>query len=140
MLWRALSVAMLAPNNDERKGMIATEGLTHVQLVVDDVRRSLAFYQRVFGMEVQFWAGDDMVFIRTPGARDTITLNQSDVSRAGRQGGVDHIGFRLRDKTHLDQAIREVVDAGGHLVERGEHAPGQQFAYVADPDGYIIEL
>lgn len=120
--------------------MIETEGLTHVQLAVSDVRRSLEFYERVFGMQVQFWAGDDMVFIRTPGTRDTITLNQSDPGRAGRQGGVDHIGFRLLDKTHLDDAIREVVDAGGRLIERGEHSPGQPFAYVADPDGFIIEL
>jgi len=30
--------------------------------------------------------------------------------------------------------------AGGRLVARGEHAPGIAFAYVADPDGYVIEL
>jgi len=120
--------------------MIETEGLTHVQLAVADIRRSLDFYTRVFGMEVQFWDGDDMVFIRTPGARDTITLNQANHERAGTPGGVDHIGFRLRDKSRLDDAIQEVVEAGGRLIERGDHAPGQPFAYVADPDGYVIEL
>jgi catechol 2,3-dioxygenase-like lactoylglutathione lyase family enzyme len=36
--------------------------------------------------------------------------------------------------------IRQVEAAGGRLVERGEHAPGIPFAYVADPDGYLIEL
>jgi len=30
--------------------------------------------------------------------------------------------------------------AGGTLIERGEHAPGVPFAYVKDPDGYLIEL
>ena len=120
--------------------MIETEGLTHVQLAVVDVHRSLDFYSRVFGMDVQFWDGDDMVFIRTPGARDTITLSQADRSRAGQPGGIAHIGFRLQDKSRLDDAIQEIVAAGGQLVERGEHAPGQEFAYVADPDGYIIEL
>ena len=69
--------------------VIETEGLTHVQLVVRDVHRSLAFYEAVFGMEVRFWDGDRMVFIGTPGRRDTITLNQSDdVERAGAAGGV----------------------------------------------------
>jgi len=121
--------------------MIETEGLTHVQLVVRDVHRSLAFYQAVFGMEVRFWDGDRMVFIGTPGQRDTITLNQSDdVQRAGAPGGVDHIGFRLLDKSQLDDAIAAVIDAGGHVVERGEHSADQPFAYVADPDGYVIEL
>jgi catechol 2,3-dioxygenase-like lactoylglutathione lyase family enzyme len=138
---RVSSREIVVASRSERKDrMIETEGLSHVQLAVSDVRRSLEFYERVFGMQVQFWDGDDMVFIRTPGARDTITLNQGDPSRAGREGGVDHIGFRLRDKARLDDAIREVLEAGGHLVERGEHAPGQPFAYVADPDGFIIEL
>ena len=91
-------------------------------------------------MQVQFWDGDDTVFVRTPGARDTITLNQASAARAGVAGGVDHIGFRLLDKSKLDDAVREVEHAGGRLIERGEHAPGQPFAYVADPDGYIIEL
>ena len=121
--------------------MIKTEGLTHVHLVVRDVHRSLAFYQAVFGMETHFWDGERMVFIGTPGQRDSITLNQSDdVQRAGAAGGVDHIGFRLLDKTQLDEAVAAVMEAGGRVIERGEHAPGHPFAYVADPDGYVIEL
>jgi len=121
--------------------VIETEGLTHVQLVVRDVHRSLAFYEAVFGMEVRFWDGDRMVFIGTPGRRDTITLNQvDDLERVGVVGGVDHIGFRLLDKSRLDDAVATVIDAGGRLVERGQHSPDQSFAYVADPDGHVIEL
>jgi catechol 2,3-dioxygenase-like lactoylglutathione lyase family enzyme len=115
--------------------MIETEGLTHVQLIVRDVRRSLAFYEAVFGMEVRFWEGRRMVFIGTPGRRDTITLHQSEDI-----GGVDHIGFRLVDRSRLDEAIAAVTSAGGQVVERGEHGPGHRFAYVTDPDGYVIEL
>lgn len=120
---------------------IETEGLTHVHLVVADVHRSLAFYQDVFGMEIRFWSGDRMVFLRTPGRADTITLNQAeDGQRVGDSGGIGHIGFRLVDPTRLDDAIAEVERAGGRLVARGEHAPGVAYAYVADPDGYVIEL
>jgi hypothetical protein len=25
-------------------------------------------------------------------------------------------------------------------VEKGEHAPGVPYAYVSDPDGYVIEI
>ena len=32
------------------------------------------------------------------------------------------------------------TQAGGRLLRRGEHAPGVAFAYVVDPDGYVIEL
>ena len=91
-------------------------------------------------MKEQFRDGPNMVFLNTPGAQDSITLNeQPDDPRIG-AGGVDHIGFRLVDKADLDDAIRKVEVAGGRLVERGEHAPGAPFAYVADPDGYLIEL
>ena len=121
--------------------MIPTEGLTHVHLIVSDLSRSLHFYSTVFGMEEQFRDGESMVFLRTPGARDTITLNaQPDAKHRVGRGGVHHIGFRLIDKGDLDRAIREVEAAGGRLIERGEHGPGQRFAYVADPDGYVIEL
>ncbi len=61
-------------------------------------------------------------------------------AKAGVAGGVDHFGFRLRDRGQLDRAIEEVERAGGRLVERGEHAPGRPYAYVLDPDGYTIEL
>ena len=120
--------------------MIQTEGLTHVHLIVSDLKRSLHFYKTAFGMEEQFWDGNNVVFLRTPGARDTITLNeQTDAKQIGRSG-VDHIGFRLVDGSDLHAAIREAEAAGGQLIERGEHAPGHPFAYVADPDGYVIEL
>ncbi len=83
-----------------------------------------------------------MVFLRTPGGNDTLTLNEDPTLRehAGDNGGIQHFGFRLLDKTDLDEAVRAVEAAGGRLLERGEHEPGHPFAYVADPDGYTIEL
>jgi lactoylglutathione lyase len=122
--------------------MIETEGLTHIHLVVGDMTRSLAFYTRVFGMQELFREGDDLVFLRTPGAWDTVTLNEDPSlrERAGDTGGIQHFGFRLLDKTDLDRAVQEVEAAGGQVLRRGEHEPGHPFAYVADPDGYTIEL
>jgi catechol 2,3-dioxygenase-like lactoylglutathione lyase family enzyme len=55
-------------------------------------------------------------------------------------GGVAHFGFRLAKSADLDAAIAEVEAAGGRLIRRGEHAPGVAFAYIEDPDGYVIEL
>jgi catechol 2,3-dioxygenase-like lactoylglutathione lyase family enzyme len=122
--------------------MIRTRGLYHLHLVVRDLERSLRFYEGVFGMEEQFRAGPRMVFLSTPGSEDLITLNEdpAEVHVAGINGGVAHFGFALADPADLDRAIREVETAGGKLIERGEHAPGAPFAYVTDPDGYVIEL
>jgi catechol 2,3-dioxygenase-like lactoylglutathione lyase family enzyme len=120
--------------------VIRTQGLTHVHLIVADLDRSLRFYTEVFGMEEQFRQEPSMVFLSTPGSADSITLNQQPGDPRIGSGGVDHIGFRLVDKTDLDAAVREVEAAGGRLIERGEHAPGVPYAYVVDPDGYTIEL
>ncbi len=119
--------------------MIHTEGLTHLHLFVADLGRSLRFYREAFGLQEIFRDGPTMVFLRPPNTSDTITLNEVP-EKAGAGGGIDHFGFRLIDKTRLDEAIEEVERAGGALVERGEHAPGAPYAYVRDPDGYLIEL
>ncbi len=120
--------------------MIRTEGLTHVHLFVRDLDRSLHFYTEVFGMEEQFRDGPRMIFLRTPGSRDSITLNEQADAGARGLGGIDHIGFRLVDRADLDEAVAAVEAAGGSLLERGTHPSGEPFAYVTDPDGHRIEL
>lgn len=119
--------------------MIETEGLTHIHLRVKDIDASLAFYQQVFGMQEKFRDGE-LVFLNTPGSKDTITLNPHDEGLAGKSGGVEHFGFRLKPGVSHAEAIEAVEAAGGHLIRRGEHAPGVPYAYIADPDGYVIEL
>ncbi len=52
---------------------------------------------------------------------------------------IAHFGFSVVDGD-LEAAIKEVKKAGGKLLERGQHSPGAPYAYVADPDGYVIEL
>jgi catechol 2,3-dioxygenase-like lactoylglutathione lyase family enzyme len=121
--------------------VIQTEGLTHIHLAVRDLEGAVAFYKQVFGMEDQGIGAEDMVFLRTPGAADTITLRKARLhEEVGSGKGVDHFGFRLRNRSDLDAAIEQVIAAGGRLVERGEHAPGRRYAYVADKEGYLIEL
>ena len=122
--------------------MVKTQGLTHIHLIVRDLQRSLRFYGDVFGMEERFRDGPHMVFLNTPGSNDLITLNQDsrEVHLAGSKGGVAHFGFRLASSLDLDTAIAEVERAGGKLLSRGKHASGTHFAYVTDPDGYVIEL
>ncbi|MEK6320562.1 MAG: VOC family protein [Acidobacteriota bacterium] len=121
--------------------MIKTRGLTHIHLVVKDIQRSIEFYKSVFGLKEKFWAGPGLVFLNTPGSNDLVALDQSaEGEPTGSSGGITHFGFELEDKADLDSAISQVVAAGGILKKRGEFSPGMPFAYVADPDGYEIEL
>lgn len=122
--------------------MIKTKGLTHLHLLVRNLKRSLHFYKSVFGMEEKFWDGAEMVFLSTPGSKDMITLHQySEKSELpGTSGGIQHFGFQRAKGTNLDEAVMEVERAGGKLVSRGDHGGGYMYAYVSDPDGYVIEL
>jgi catechol 2,3-dioxygenase-like lactoylglutathione lyase family enzyme len=96
----------------------------------------------VFGVKVEYWVGEDMVFVTTPGSGDLLTLNQDPAiaDRAGDNGGLDHFGFKLADPADLDAAVDAVIAAGGTLERRGEHSPGERFAYCRDVDGYLFEL
>lgn len=124
--------------------MIKTCGIYHLHLLVKDLERSIRFYQDVFGMQVRYRVGSTMAFLNTPGSQDVLTLNQASESEEksdiGNNAGVHHFGFGLDEGVSLDQAVEEVVRAGGTLERRGEHAPGHRFAYCRDPDGYLFEL
>ena len=122
--------------------MIHTTGLSHIHFAVRDLDQSLRFYQQAFGMKELFRAGPELVFLQTPGGNDTITLHADPGHRLepGKSGGIAHFGFNLTRDSDLDGAITEIEAAGGSLVSRGEHGPGSAYAYVADPDGYVIEL
>ena len=64
---------------------------------------------------------------------------------------VEHFGFPkapilVQKGSNLDLRDRERFlgsldnDRDRQLVERVEHGPGSAYAYVSDPDGYLIEL
>lgn len=122
---------------------VDTHGIRHVHLLVRDHERSVAFYQSVFGMEPRFRDGD-IVFVSSPSGHDSLALHvvsdEESLALVGQQGGYEHFGITVKDRDRLDDAIALVIDAGGSLVEKGEHAPGVPYAYVSDPDGYVIEI
>ena len=122
---------------------VDTHGIRHVHLLVADHDRSVSFYQQVFGMEVDFRDGN-ILFLQSPNRRDDLALHlavtDDEKARVGFQGGYEHFGITVKDRTELDNCIASVIAAGGTLVDKGEHAPGIPYAYVADPDGYVIEI
>jgi catechol 2,3-dioxygenase-like lactoylglutathione lyase family enzyme len=118
--------------------VVKTRGLTHINLAVRDAERALRFYQQVFGVEV-YSRADGLIHTKTPGSWDVITFDPG-ATHAGESAGVVHFGFRLLDPNDIDQAVEEVKRAGGKLLRRGEFAPGFPYAYVADPDGYEVEI
>lgn len=116
--------------------MVKARKLYHINLNVSDIERSLRFYQHAFGLVENFREDPKMVFLSPRGSDDVITLHQTDP--VGPRG-VAHFGFQIEDG-NLDDAVAAATAAGGRFLSKGEHAPGVLFAYIADPDGYVIEL
>jgi len=120
-------------------------GIRHVHLLVANHERAVAFYRDAFGMEELFRDGP-IVFLGTPGGGDSLALhlavNDEERARIGHQGGCEHFGIHVPDRSSdgIEAAVRRVEKAGGRVIDRGEHAPGVPYAYVADVDSYAIEI
>lgn len=118
--------------------MIKTHGLTHISLAVKDPDRSLKFYQQVFAV-TEYYRDEDSIQVQGPGQHDVMAFER-DARAAGKPGGITHFGFRLTSPKDIETAVKEVKRAGGKILRQGEFAPGLPFVYVADPDGYEIEI
>ncbi len=117
--------------------MIRSRGLNHINLNVSNLKRSVAFYEKAFGLKLRFRISG-MAFLGSPGADDVISLCKAPKGAPVGNGGVSHFGFAMDGD--FDKAIAQIQKAGGKLMERGEHAPGEPFAFFSDPDGYVIEI
>ena len=124
--------------------MIQTYGLTHIQIVVRDLEKSVRFYQRVFGMKELFRVGTNSVMLQTPGSHEVFTLSGRPESQAdaGKLAGVQHFGFRLREKADMEELLAEIAQAGGTPLEHGTRGQDKQevWGFFNDPDGYAVEI
>ncbi len=122
---------------------VETRGIRHVHLLVLDHTRSVAFYGEVFGMQVAFRHGS-ILFLNSPEKRDDLALHlaqtEEEKVRVGQSGGYEHFGITVTDRTRLDEVIAMAQSSGGSLIAKGQYAPGVPYAYVSDPDGYVIEI
>lgn len=134
------------------------KGIFHTNIAVRDVSKSMRFYQGLFGMERWDFVDGDLVFLTTPGRGDVLTLTpaggtygfpggcaiemtrESQQNRAGVQGGVSHFGYMLPNREEYERVIAQVTNFGGRLLTRCEHGGALSHTYLADPDGYTVEI
>jgi catechol 2,3-dioxygenase-like lactoylglutathione lyase family enzyme len=115
-----------------------TYGLTHLAIAVQDLGRTLRFYQQVFDMEVMY-NEKDFLQLTTPGCNDILVFEKKDIVKA-ETGGIAHFGFRLRDPKDISEMRKRVIDAGGTITGEGEFVPGSPYIFFTDPNGYTIEV
>ena len=119
---------------------IKAEGFNHLHINVRDLARSIRFYKEAFGLKVGFSAGKDLIFMVPEGRGHSLALHEVGPDEpVGMAGGFQHFGFKLDFNDH-DRLIKQVEKAGGKLISRGKHGGKFPYAYVTDPDGYVIEL
>ena len=131
----------MKPAGKETRGPsrpVRTYGLTHVALAVRHPERSLRFYQALLGV-VAVYRDADFIQAQTPGSRDVLVFERES-RHAGKSGGVQHFGFRLKRASDIEKARRAVKAAGGRIRKTGEFVPGEPYVFLEDPDGYVVEI
>jgi catechol 2,3-dioxygenase-like lactoylglutathione lyase family enzyme len=118
------------------------EGLT---LTVDDVARSVAFYQGTLGLAVGVNAAPAFAMIRC-GAKDGGTIGLLSLAEAIRAGGTAmtpaqklgiHVEFSTDD---LDALYTELKAKGVQFHEAPHDEPWERSMTALDPDGYSVEF
>jgi predicted enzyme related to lactoylglutathione lyase len=115
-----------------------TYGLTHISVAVKNLNRTLAFYQKVFDVEVMYHE-ENFLQVTTPGSNDIIVFEKKK-AEYGKTGGIAHFGFRLRKAKDIDEMAERIKTAGGNIIDKGEFVPGEPYIFFKDPDGYELEV
>jgi lactoylglutathione lyase len=116
----------------------------YVVLVVSDIDRSLRFYVDLLGLPFGHRSGGFAQL--ATGATRVALYDRAEmgvmlgrvVARPSRDAPGFELGFKVDD---VDAAYDELVAGGAEPVTRPTTRPwGQRTAYVADPDGHLVEL
>jgi catechol 2,3-dioxygenase-like lactoylglutathione lyase family enzyme len=119
----------------------------HVGLPVSDLDRSIDWYREALGLTLDATAGlpGHVAFMvaATGGRLELLAVGVQpsawDDPIAALRAGVPHTAWTVDD---LDAAHARAVEAGGRSLwtPRGTPDPGLRIAFVADPDGNLVEL
>ncbi|MEV4673192.1 VOC family protein [Actinomadura sp. NPDC049382] len=119
----------------------------HVGLNVNDLDRSLPFYLRVFGFEVQAESKDPSrrwAFLGRDGRLVLTLWEQSDTTFATRSAGLHHLSFQVETIDEVKAAERVLRDLGAELVHDGVVPHGEGVSsggiFFTDPDGTRLEI
>src|SRR5262245_13298484 len=126
------------------KPKLTARGINHVALTVADVKRSIDFYQGLFGTPLLSRTDTDAALLIGSGPQ---FLNVGIDSGAGRTPRIDHLCLGI-ENFNLDRTLN-VLDAHGAAkaaqrgpmkVEVTKSPTGATQVYFGDPDGIVFQL
>ena len=119
--------------------------LTHANLFVADMERSMDFYQSVIGLgesyrRVNIGAG----FLTNGNSHHDIAVMEFGRVYAGKRDpgrtiGLNHLAFEMENGLELDRWYRSAVAAGADIHRTVDHG-NTHSCYMHDPDGNQIEV
>src|SRR5262245_12784417 len=138
----------------QTRPQLRTTGLSQITLTVSDVKRSLDFYQGLFGMPVQARQGST-VLLRIGNGPRFIALKQA---AAGESPSISALGFGVQDFS-VDRALQTLAAHGITPAPANANKPGPKQSlvrtrrqneggspdgtrdvFVADPSGIVFQL
>ncbi len=121
--------------------------LEHINLVIKDLNKSLAFYRAAFphwrirakgGGE---WHGKPRVWVHFGDDYQYLALNEfgegENRDLTGHQVGLAHFAFVVQN---IDATIDRLQSAGFEIDNPGSKEPHRRNVYFIDPDGFEVEF
>ena len=118
--------------------------LLHTRYRLDDLERSVRFYQQVLGLEEvrrhKSPRGSELVFLKAPESDETIELCHFPSSGPVQvQADLTHLAFKV---PNLEAFGRHLASLGLRYSDGPTYKPDGSggFAFIDAPEGYEIEL
>jgi catechol 2,3-dioxygenase-like lactoylglutathione lyase family enzyme len=124
------------------------EGVAETAIYVDNVPRSVEFYQRLFGLR-RVLGDDRFCALEVPGnalfllfekgtRRQAIPTPGGTIPAHGASGEI-HFAFKI-SRESLHSCARELSELGVAIESQVEWPRGGRSLYFRDPDGHLVEL
>ena len=118
--------------------MLKLDGLLESSLYVDDLARSVRFYQMVLGLELIASDGERLRAMGVAG-RQVLLLFKKGASADHDGDGRLHLAFAI-PPSDLAEWEKRLAEHGVAIESRTPWPRGGQSLYFRDPDGHLLEL
>jgi lactoylglutathione lyase len=119
--------------------------LIHAMIRVGDLDRSVAFYQRAFGLEESHrmeFPTFTLLYLRDAesGFEIELTWNRGQTEPYTHGSGYGHVAFCVPDLQQQHALMQRLGYATGDIKQLAAPTGEAQFFFATDPDGYKIEV
>jgi catechol 2,3-dioxygenase len=109
-----------------------------VHIVVTELERSIRFYERSIGLQLQ--TREAGLAHLGAGTEDLLVLHENpDARQAGRHAGLYHFALLFPTRQELARAFRRLIETETPIQGASDHGISEAI-YLPDPDGNGIEL